>query len=296
MSKLKQTARHAESTKSSSSFAHRTATVAVAGGLIAGVGSASSAVAAEQTPHQVALTAATTPLELQAVTPAKSLVVKVETAKKTTPKVSRSSARKALTTADTQRTKQLAEARAAKAAQRAEARRAARLAKAKRLEAQRVAAEQRVSRAKARKALSEKAAAAQQQRTKHRVKPHVKKAVTTTTPTRASEGRSMFGAVNIAAGLTGIPYVYGGSSLSGIDCSGFVAMVYGKLGIALPHQSDAIRAMTRPTSDPQPGDLVFLPGHVAIYAGNGMVYEARHPGTVTGMYPLLDGSTFGRLR
>lgn len=292
MSKLKQTARHAESTKSSPSFAHRTATVAVAGGLIAGVGSASSAVAAEQTPRQVALTAATTPLELQTVTPAKSLVIKTQTAKKTTPKVSRSSARKALTTADTERTKQLAEARAAKAAQRAEARRAARAAKA-----QQLAAEQRVSRAKARQALTAQAAPvqAQAQATTYKAKRHVQQAVTTTTSTQASAGRSTSAAVNIAAGLTGIPYVYGGSSLSGIDCSGFVAMVYGKLGIALPHQSEAIKAMTTPTSNPQPGDLVFLPGHVALYAGNGMVYEARHPGTVTGLYPLLDGSTFGRL-
>ncbi|EFP59554.1 C40 family peptidase, partial [Dermacoccus sp. Ellin185] len=111
----------------------------------------------------------------------------------------------------------------------------------------------------------------------------------------ASASRSNSGVVSIAAGLTGIPYVYGGSSTSGADCSGYVAMVFAKAGIQLPHQSGAIKAMTTPVSDPRPGDLVFLPGHVAIYAGNGMVYEARHPGTVTGLYPVLSGSTYGRL-
>ena len=58
-------------------------------------------------------------------------------------------------------------------------------------------------------------------------------------------------AVLIAARELGVPYRYGGSSPSGFDCSGLVAWVYGKLGIALPHNAAAQYGYGDPV-DPQP--------------------------------------------
>ena len=111
----------------------------------------------------------------------------------------------------------------------------------------------------------------------------------TATPSRA-------GVVGIASQYTGIRYTYGGSTpATGLDCSGFVALVFKQVGVNLPHSSGAIKAMTTPVSNPRPGDLVFLPGHVGIYAGNGKVYEARNYGSPSGLYPVLPGATYGRL-
>lgn len=78
----------------------------------------------------------------------------------------------------------------------------------------------------------------------------------------------------------GTPYVYGGTTPSGFDCSGFTRYVYAKNGISLPRTSRAQRAAVKYTNNPQPGDLVFFNvgggaiTHVAIYAGNGMLVHA----------------------
>ncbi|NFO19370.1 peptidoglycan hydrolase, partial [Clostridium botulinum] len=82
----------------------------------------------------------------------------------------------------------------------------------------------------------------------------------------------------------GTPYVYGGTSPSGFDCSGFVQYVYrNAAGISLPRTTyDQIGVGSRVSQDQlQPGDLVFPDaGHVGIYIGGGQMIHASKPGDV----------------
>jgi peptidoglycan DL-endopeptidase CwlO len=85
--------------------------------------------------------------------------------------------------------------------------------------------------------------------------------------------------ISMAMQYLGVPYVWGGASPSGFDCSGLVLYVYAKVGISLPHSSrmqyDCGTHLTR--SQLQPGDLVFFftpIQHVGIYIGNGRMINA----------------------
>ena len=80
----------------------------------------------------------------------------------------------------------------------------------------------------------------------------------------------------IAKQYVGTPYKSGGTSPSGWDCSGFTSYVYGKVGVKLPRTSGAQRSAgkTVSSSAAKPGDLIWAPGHVGIYAGNGKMYDA----------------------
>ncbi|MGO4188699.1 C40 family peptidase [Pseudarthrobacter sp. TAF60_1] len=86
-----------------------------------------------------------------------------------------------------------------------------------------------------------------------------------------------------AIAYTGIghPYLWGGTTPNGWDCSGFTQWVYAQAGISIP-RTNAWTAM-RPTSTPSPGDLVMQNGgaHVGIYVGNGMMISALNPGQGT---------------
>jgi cell wall-associated NlpC family hydrolase len=92
------------------------------------------------------------------------------------------------------------------------------------------------------------------------------------------------GVVGIAMRYLGVPYVWGGSSPSGFDCSGFVMYVYGQMGVSLPHYTGAQWnvGVGVSRSDLQPGDLVFFDGlgHVGIYIGGGQFIHAPHTGDV----------------
>ena len=326
MSTKKTIGRHAQS-KNPRSLTRVSAAVTVSGGLVAGLAATgSSAGAAPTTPRQEAVRAATTPLELKTVTPAKSLVVKqakkaAATKKSTVKKASRTQVRQALTQRNERATQALAAQRKA-----AQERREARAAAKEREE------RQQLNRTQVRRTVTQHrtpnqqnaygqqrqrpAATATTQRTRpaatattQRTRPAatattqrtrqytVNTAATRMTNQKASAATpSRSGVVAIASRYTGIRYTWGGSTpATGLDCSGFVAYVFKQIGVNLPHQSGAIRAMTTPVSNPRPGDLVYSPGHIGIYAGNGMSYEARQAGMPSGLYPVVRGSSYGRL-
>lgn len=87
--------------------------------------------------------------------------------------------------------------------------------------------------------------------------------------------------VEIAHRYVGTPYVHGGSTPAGFDCSGFTAYVYAQVGISLPRSSGAQAGAGRQVSasEARPGDLVWWPGHVGIYLGGDQHIAARNPGS-----------------
>jgi cell wall-associated NlpC family hydrolase len=86
--------------------------------------------------------------------------------------------------------------------------------------------------------------------------------------------------VEIASSLVGIPYVWGGTTPSGFDCSGFTSYVYAQVGITLPRTSGDQRyaGVEVPRDQAQPGDLIWSPGHISIYAGGNLQVDAPVPG------------------
>lgn len=93
-----------------------------------------------------------------------------------------------------------------------------------------------------------------------------------------STGVSGSSVVSYAMQFVGNPYIWGGNSLTnGVDCSGFVHEVYAHFGISTPRYSQAFKTVGQAVSfdNIQPGDVVVYPGHVAIYAGGGVIVEAQ---------------------
>lgn len=92
--------------------------------------------------------------------------------------------------------------------------------------------------------------------------------------------------VSYAYNFLGVPYVWGGTTPSGFDCSGFVQYVFRNKGISMPRTTyEQIAGGKAVTGDLQPGDLVFFgsyssPYHVGIYVGNGQYIHAPRTGDV----------------
>jgi peptidoglycan DL-endopeptidase CwlO len=114
----------------------------------------------------------------------------------------------------------------------------------------------------------------------------------------AASSAAVSGLAAIAYTGIGSPYVWGGTTPRGWDCSGFTQWVYAQAGISIP-RTQAWTAMT-PTSAPVPGDLVMQNGgaHVGIYVGNGMMISALNPsqGTLLHAVSATGTSAFYTLR
>ncbi len=103
--------------------------------------------------------------------------------------------------------------------------------------------------------------------------------------------------VAYARTFIGVPYVYGGTTRAGIDCSGLVQQVLRHAGADPPRTAaaQAAWAVRIPPSRARPGDLVFgVDGgihHVGIYLGNDKMIDAPQPGTTVGVHTLYKDST-----
>jgi cell wall-associated NlpC family hydrolase len=117
---------------------------------------------------------------------------------------------------------------------------------------------------------------------------------TSSTP-EVSSTASTDGAVISSGGITGddvvqdalkykgVPYVFGGESSSGMDCSGLVQKTFSDLGISVPrlvHEQQTVGQKVDSLKDAKPGDLIVLNGgdHIAIYMGNDTVIHAPYEG------------------
>ncbi|MFE4949260.1 C40 family peptidase [Leifsonia sp. NPDC056665] len=100
---------------------------------------------------------------------------------------------------------------------------------------------------------------------------------------QANNGTTGADIVADARKYIGVPYVFGGTTSAGLDCSGLVQRVYGDMGISLPRLvsgQGTIGQSVPSLADAQPGDLIVCNGgeHIVIYAGNGKIIQAPKPG------------------
>lgn len=100
------------------------------------------------------------------------------------------------------------------------------------------------------------------------------------------------GLAQFAQRFTSVPYVWGGTTPAGWDCSGFTQWIFGHFGVHLPRLAADQRAYAQAHghrhSVPQVGDLMAMNdgSHMAIYLGNGMMMHAPLPGMLTQIIPV----------
>lgn len=131
-------------------------------------------------------------------------------------------------------------------------------------------------------------------------RPKAAPALTTSKATKpkANSSRRISATLAVAAGLSGIPYRWGGTTTSGFDCSGFTQHVFRKVGVNLPRTAAQQQRAVRTVTEPRPGDLVFFGApahHVGIYAGDGRMYDSPRTGRTTGLHRIWSSRvSYGR--
>ncbi len=174
---------------------------------------------------------------------------------------------------------------------------AAEQAAAEQAQAEQAAAEQ----AQAEQAAAEQAAAEQAAAEQAQAAPAVstedEAAESTAVPASSAVPQGVGSdAVAIGSNYLGTPYAWGGGAPGGFDCSGFVSYVYAQMGISLPHQSgDILNSGTViSASEARPGDILWWPGHVGIYAGDGQVLHST-PGPGVSITNIWGSPTYLRV-
>lgn len=106
-------------------------------------------------------------------------------------------------------------------------------------------------------------------------------------PTTTSHATTIDALIAESKKYIGVPYVWGGSTPSGFDCSGYLNYVFAKVGVSIPRTVETIHSATRPVSTPRVGDLVFFttykpgPSHAGIYLGNNQFIHSASSTGVT---------------
>ena len=188
------------------------------------------------------------------------------------------------------------------AAEQAQAEQAAEQAQAEQAAAEQAAAEQaQAEQAAAAQAAAEQAqaeqAAAEQAQAAPAVSTEDEAAESTAVPASSAVPQGVGSdAVAIGSNYLGTPYAWGGGAPGGFDCSGFVSYVYAQMGISLPHQSgDILNSGTViSASEARPGDILWWPGHVGIYAGDGQVLHST-PGPGVSITNIWGSPTYLRV-
>lgn len=131
----------------------------------------------------------------------------------------------------------------------------------------------------------------------------VSSTATTSSNSSSAAPASSNNVIAYASNFTGTPYVWGGSTPSGFDCSGFTSYVYRHFGVSIGRTTyDQINAGSSVSRDQlQSGDLVFFgssgnPTHVGIYVGNGAYIHSPRTGDVVKVSPLNRGDYIGARR
>ena len=184
----------------------------------------------------------------------------------------------------------------------AAAEQAAEQAAAEQAQAEQAAAEQAAAeQAQAEQAAAEQAqaeqAAAEQAQAAPAVSTEDEAAESTAVPASSAVPQGVGSdAVAIGSNYLGTPYAWGGGAPGGFDCSGFVSYVYAQMGISLPHQSgDILNSGTViSASEARPGDILWWPGHVGIYAGDGQVLHST-PGPGVSITNIWGSPTYLRV-
>ena len=175
----------------------------------------------------------------------------------------------------------------------------------------RTAAQVQVRKAEAEKARAE-ALLAERQQMLESARADLRQAIADERARRASQARSLASsgytpfngplpdgagnaeAARIALSFQGVPYVWGGESPSGFDCSGLATYAYRQIGKSVPHYTYAIWGQFPqvPYEQLQPGDLVFFSGlgHMGIYIGGGNFVHAPQTGDVVRVQSMASRS------